>query len=364
MRLTCDVIVLSSTTMLASRISASRSFTWPGKRASACTIQNSVSVRSTAAAVPVRGQAQHVELERTALEDVFAGRRRSGEFAAAEQRGDARRQMRQARVLGQVVVGAQAQSGDDVEVAVARRQEDDRQRRRHRAQFPRQREAAVDVVAQADVDERQVGQPRAERGERVGAIGVRRDFVAVPAQRLRVVGADRGFVLDDRDAPHRRATIAQRPNARRIGAGRHLPPVCHFSSPDCPFVRPPAPHCAREMGLEGGAKPADATFEADAPIRRRLNLRSGSASCRTSNGLSANGVLRREWRQLGRLALESLATGVFVSLVLALAVFIVSFEARRRPRRRHRARGRCCCATRRAPTAAARSLCPPTCTWT
>ena len=47
MRLTCDVIVLSSTTMLASRISASRSLTCPGCRASACTIQNSVSVRST-----------------------------------------------------------------------------------------------------------------------------------------------------------------------------------------------------------------------------------------------------------------------------------------------------------------------------
>jgi len=41
-----------------------------------------------------------------------------------------------------------------------------------------------------------------------------------------------------------------------------------------------------------------------------------------------NGVLRREWRQLGRLVLESLGTGLFVSLVLALAVFIISFEAR------------------------------------
>ncbi len=39
-------------------------------------------------------------------------------------------------------------------------------------------------------------------------------------------------------------------------------------------------------------------------------------------------VLRREWRQLGRLALESLGTGLFVSLVLALAVFIISVEAR------------------------------------
>ena len=42
----------------------------------------------------------------------------------------------------------------------------------------------------------------------------------------------------------------------------------------------------------------------------------------------ANNVLRGEWRELGRLALESLGTGLFVSLVLALAVFVISFEAR------------------------------------
>ena len=64
----------------------------------------------------------------------------------------------------------------------------------------RQRKAAVDVVAQADVDQRQVGQARAKRRQRVGAVGVGRDVVAVPAQRLGVVGADGGLVLDDGDA--------------------------------------------------------------------------------------------------------------------------------------------------------------------
>jgi Ca-activated chloride channel homolog len=44
--------------------------------------------------------------------------------------------------------------------------------------------------------------------------------------------------------------------------------------------------------------------------------------------IEGSSVLRREWRQLGRLALESLATGFVVSLVLALAVFVVSFEAK------------------------------------
>jgi Ca-activated chloride channel family protein len=44
--------------------------------------------------------------------------------------------------------------------------------------------------------------------------------------------------------------------------------------------------------------------------------------------IAGHSILRSEWRQLGRLALESLGTGLFVSLVLALAVFVISFEAR------------------------------------
>jgi hypothetical protein len=47
----------------------------------------------------------------------------------------------------------------------------------------------------------------------------------------------------------------------------------------------------------------------------------------TANPLSAHAVLRREWRQLGRLVFESAVTGLVVSIMLALAVFIVSFEA-------------------------------------
>ena len=38
-------------------------------------------------------------------------------------------------------------------------------------------------------------------------------------------------------------------------------------------------------------------------------------------------VLRREWRALLRLVLEGCAAGIFVSLVLALAVFVASTKA-------------------------------------
>ena len=55
--------------------------------------------------------------------------------------------MRQARVLGQIVVGAEPQSGDDIEIRVAGGEEKDGHRRRQRAQLAAQREAAIDVVA-------------------------------------------------------------------------------------------------------------------------------------------------------------------------------------------------------------------------
>ena len=50
-----------------------------------------------------------------------------------------------------------------------------------------------------------------------------------------------------------------------------------------------------------------------------------------NGGQGIGGGVRREWRVLGRLLLESVATGAFVSLVLGLAVFIVATQARAAP---------------------------------
>jgi hypothetical protein len=66
----------------------------------------------------------------------------------------------QAHVLGQVIVGAEAQAGDDVEIRIARGQEDDRQRRGFGAQFAAQVETAFGFVAEADVDDDEFGQPK------------------------------------------------------------------------------------------------------------------------------------------------------------------------------------------------------------
>jgi hypothetical protein len=52
---------------------------------------------------------------------------------ASEQRDDARDQVLETDVLGEIVVGAEAQAGHGVEIAVACREKDDRQSRRQRA---------------------------------------------------------------------------------------------------------------------------------------------------------------------------------------------------------------------------------------
>src|SRR6185295_4214661 len=51
--------------------------------------------------VPVDGEALEIERKRSVLQDVLGARRRRQQFTAAEQRVDASREMRQARVLRQ-----------------------------------------------------------------------------------------------------------------------------------------------------------------------------------------------------------------------------------------------------------------------
>ena len=88
-----------------------------------------------ALAVPLRVEALQIQRERAALDHVLDGVRRGEKIAAAKQCRDARAEMRQARVLGEVVVRAQAKPRNDIEVGVARRQKDDRHIGRQRAQL-------------------------------------------------------------------------------------------------------------------------------------------------------------------------------------------------------------------------------------
>src|SRR5512135_2680737 len=61
--------------------------------------------------LPAYAEALQVERERAALEALLGRRRLAREIGAAKQRRDARHEVRQAHVLGEIVVGTQTQAG-------------------------------------------------------------------------------------------------------------------------------------------------------------------------------------------------------------------------------------------------------------
>src|ERR1700682_1345136 len=140
--------------------------------------------------------------------------------------------MRQAHVLGQVIVRAEAQARDDVEVGIARRKKDDRQVRRQCAELAAKRKSAVDIVGQTDVDQGEVGQPGAKCTERFAAARIRGDFVALPFQYVRVVGAYDGLVLNDGDAAaHGESGLMAIEYTAATGSAVHLLSIVIFSPP-------------------------------------------------------------------------------------------------------------------------------------
>ncbi len=198
---------------------------------------------------PARGDALQVEPQPAAIDHVLARGIRSHRVDAPEERRDARHEVRQADVLREVVVGAQPQAGDDVELAIARGEEEDRERGRERAQLAAEGEAPVDLGPEPDVDDREIRQARAEGGHGAGPIGEGRDLVALPPQHVGVVLAERGVVLDDGDASaHGSApgllawNIAHRPAP--WSPAEQLPSFCPNCSPSRHFPspgRPPSP---------------------------------------------------------------------------------------------------------------------------
>ena len=108
--------------------------------------------------------------------------------------------MRHADVLGQVIVGAEAQARHRVEFAVARGQENNGQFGRFAPQVAAKLEAAFDVVSQVDVDHHQVGQAGCERIHCRTARVIEINRVTLAAKSRRVVFPNGCFVFDDGDA--------------------------------------------------------------------------------------------------------------------------------------------------------------------
>ncbi len=150
-------------------------------------------------AVPLHLHAFGIERERAATNDLIVLVRLAQGIDAAEQRVHARAQVRQAQVLRQEVVGAEAQARHRVELAVARGEENDGQLGGQRPQLPAQLEAAFRLLGERDVDDREIRQPRGEGRHGGRAIAVSANRIAFARERRSVVVADGRLVFNDGD---------------------------------------------------------------------------------------------------------------------------------------------------------------------
>src|SRR5262245_43573738 len=150
--------------------------------------------------LPAYGEAVQVQRQRSALNDLLALHGVALELGPAKESADACQEVRQAHVLGDVVVGAHTQSRHRIEIAVARREKYYGERTGQRAQLPAKRESAVYLVAQPDIEQHEVRQAGAQGGKRFAPVAIGRDLVAMLSQRVGVVGAKDGIVFYDRDA--------------------------------------------------------------------------------------------------------------------------------------------------------------------
>ena len=115
----------------AASISCSRVCTTPGRRASACSSRNSVTVSGTARAFHVAVSRSAVQHERADGAHVLARRPASVtpvDRRATQQHLDARHQLAHRERLAEVVVGANLEAEHAIELLLARGDEDDRQR--------------------------------------------------------------------------------------------------------------------------------------------------------------------------------------------------------------------------------------------
>ena len=159
----------------ASSISCSRVLTAPGRRTSDWSSRNSVTVSGTACSRQVTSSRSGIEHEAAGgHRPIVRLARRLDVSGAPQQHLDARHQLAHRERLAQVVVGADLEAEHAVELLLARRHEDDRQRLGPRAQPAAQFEAVH--PRQADVEDHEVGErartaPPTRSGHRRTAAG-------------------------------------------------------------------------------------------------------------------------------------------------------------------------------------------------
>ncbi len=132
---------------------------------------------------------------------------------AAQQRADAREELRQAERLGHVVVGTGVETDDEVHLVRAGREHE------HGRGEPLVADPPGDVesvhVRQAEVQDEEIGRERAVDGALPGAVDVH--LVALAPERSGQRLGDRGVVFREKDSGHAPHAIPIDSSRRRSG---------------------------------------------------------------------------------------------------------------------------------------------------
>ena len=171
--------------------------TRPGSRAIAARIENSVAVSSTGLPPTVDAEARDVEHEVAGLDSVA---RLGGSRAASEHGANAGDELARAERLGHVVVRAELQPEERVELGVPRGQDDDR-RRAGGADRPDHLQPLD--LGEAEVEDDEVGLSSPDGLQRRRAVAGRQDREAGVLEVVARQLDDLGFVIDDEDGLHR-----------------------------------------------------------------------------------------------------------------------------------------------------------------
>ena len=85
------------------------------------------------------------------------------------------------------------------------------------------------------------------------------------------------------------------------------------------------------MGSIEGVPPVGALGWHHEPTTGLPDTQKNETNMADVDRITGSGVMRREWRELARFVVESFVAGLVVSLVMALAVFIVTTPAHAAP---------------------------------
>ena len=259
---------------------SSRLKTWPGRSASSRSTWNSERVRLTGSPRIDDQVAGEVDPHRPRLDRLRPRRRaRAVELAAAQLGADPAEQLADRERLGDVVVGADLEPDDLVDLGVLGGQQDDR----HRAAGA---DVATDVEAAAaghhDVEDQQVvpGLVVAELLVGVLTVDRERDVEALLLERVADRVAHRGLVVGDQDAPAAQAAITP-PGSGPAWRPADGPRMCCPPPPTRPRSRRPSrrPSAWRSTG-RGRIPPARASPSHGRSARRPGRLSSARSRCR------------------------------------------------------------------------------------